>query len=100
MRASRGVRRILSFVVPAAILGGAVACDGITGPASLLLFATDGEQFERHAVVQSGVPFTIVNRSSRVVYLQRCGNRIVTEVDRRSNVIWAEITCQRQSSQA
>lgn len=73
------------LLLSVAVLG----CSGITGPAGQLDLVTNGERFALEDTALEGVPFTVVNRGWRTVYLARCGAAIAVEADRLEGTRWA-----------
>lgn len=76
----------LAVLFCASVLG----CNDSTGPAGFVNVATVGSRFALTEASGDGVPFTVVNRGVRTVYVERCGDRVMLGVDRLEGTRWAE----------
>lgn len=76
----------LTLILSAVVLG----CNDGTGPVGWVNVATLGSSFTMTEASGDGVPFTVVNRGMRTVYLQRCGDRVMTSIDRLEGTHWTD----------
>jgi hypothetical protein len=75
---------LVTLILSVVVLG----CNDSTGPAGHVNVATVGSSFTITEATGDGVPFTVVNRGMRTVYLQRCGDRVMMGIDRLEGTRW------------
>lgn len=87
MRLNLGILRCGWLVVGSLF----VACDDTTGPSeSGLRVLTSDDRLVLPAQGMAEVSFIITNRGGTSVFLSRCGNRIMSAIDRKERGSWAQ----------